>query len=370
MKVLHVSGARKWGGNEQQLVYLVEELERKGVDQYLFGYEKSVLATRLEDSAIRRLLIPYVKPYKKEYRRKLKDIIQEHKIDLIHLHTSDSVTGYVVTDMLHGLHTKTVFSKKGISRKTSFLSKYKYNYRKIHKIICVSEVVKEHFKKVLHPSQHEKLGVVYDAVKPSSKQEHLESTVQLASLLNLEDTTVILGNIANHTDAKDLKTLLKTIHHLIYDLQVTHVHLVQIGQYSKRTEELKELVSQLQLESYISFLGFKENAISYLPQFTLYVMTSQREGGPTTVLEAFSQHIPVVSTKVGVVGEAIEDGTNGYITQVGDYQNLARKIKILIEDKALQTKFAELSYAKFLNSFTTNHLGTETLKVYQSVLEE
>ena len=39
MKVLHISGARSWGGNEQQLVYVIQELKKVGVESFIFGVE-------------------------------------------------------------------------------------------------------------------------------------------------------------------------------------------------------------------------------------------------------------------------------------------------------------------------------------------
>ena len=368
MNVLHISGARSWGGNEQQLLYLTEELYQKGINQFLFGYENSILSKRLQNDAVKQILIPYVKPYKKSYRKSLKNILDTNEIDIIHLHTSDAVTGYVITDLLFNLDVKTVFSKKGISRKTSFLSKYKYNYKNIHKIICVSKVVENHFKEVLYKSRHHKLCVVYDAVRLQAEGDCKVTFVDLKASLNLSDKIFLIGNIANHTDAKDLETLIRTLHHLIYELKITNVYLAQIGSFSKRTEELKALVKQLHLDSYITFFGFKQDASGFMPQFNMFLMTSQREGGPTTVLEAFSQKIPVVSTKVGVVVEAIEDGINGFSTNVGNYKKLAKKIKRLWSNNELQQTFATRSYSKFQKNFTVEQLGKETLKVYQEVL--
>ncbi|UZO80488.1 glycosyltransferase family 4 protein [Aquimarina sp. ERC-38] len=369
MRVLHISGARGWGGNEQQLLYLSEELANRGVEQHLFGYQNSVLSQRLQEDIIRQHLIPYVKPYKKTYREALTNIVKHYRIDLIHLHTSDSVTGYVITDLFSNLKVKAVFSKKGISRKVSLLSKYKYNYKNIHKIICVSTIVKDHFKTVLVKKVHHKLCVVYDGVQQQEPNK-VTTIKDLKKDLHLLQDIKIIGNIANHTDAKDLFTLLKTISYLTHELKITNIHLIQIGEFSRRTEELKRLIIKLNIEKYVSFLDFEKEAINYMSQFTVFVMTSQREGGPTTVLEAFSQKIPVVSTRVGVVAEAIENGNNGFIDNVGDYKGIANHIKSLIQDPFLRKEFADQSFNLFQEKFTREKLGLETLNIYKEVLSD
>ncbi|GAA3509397.1 glycosyltransferase [Aquimarina addita] len=366
MKVLHISGAKSWGGNEQQLIYLIEQLNRLGVAQSLFCYENTKLCELAGAYEINVITIPRLKPYNKAYRKLLKKCVIENNFDLLHLHTSDSVTGYVITDILMRLKTKTVFSKKGISRKISALSKYKYNYKNIHKILCVSQVVLNHFEEVLYAKNHSKLCVVYDGVKVEN--EVLASDFNIRREFDIDNETKIIGNIANHTRAKDLPTLIKTLHALIYEKNFKDIHMIQIGEFSKLTPELQELVKDLKLEDYISFIGFKTQASLLLPQFDVYLMTSEREGGPTTVLEAFYKKVPVVSTEVGIVGEAIEDAKNGFLTQVGDVAALADKLKILLESSSLSTKFKEISYQQFILNYTAKKLGNNTYQIYKEIV--
>ncbi len=366
MKVLHVSGARSWGGNEQQLLYLIEELNNYGVEQSLFCYQDTPLSNAMKGLNINVIAITFEKPYKNGYRKHLKNAVEKYHFDLIHLHTSDSVTGYVVSDLLEKLHTKTVFSKKGVSRNVSVLSKYKYNYKNIHKILCVSGVVYDHFKEVLYKKNHTKLCVVYDGVKVNDKLEKPDADIRAE--LGIPNDIKIIGNIANHTKAKDLGTLIKTIDVLVNQKNVHDIHVIQMGEFSKRTQEFKDMVSDYKLEKHISFVGFRKNASSFLPQFDMYLMTSEREGGPTTVLEALYKKVPVVSTEVGIVGEAIKDGENGFVTSVGDHESLANKLEILLNNESLGESFSELSFQKFMNSYTAKKLGENTYKVYKEVL--
>ncbi len=366
MKVLHISGARSWGGNEQQLLYLVQELKKYDVVQSLFCYENTPLFEVVSTLGINVIAIPYSKPRKKGYRESLQKAIATNNFDLLHLHTSDSVTGYVLTDLLKKLNTKTVFSKKGVSRKVSFLSKLKYNYKNIDKVLCVSKVVYDHFKEVLFTRNHTKLCVVHDGV--SVEEETMQPESDIRAELNLPKETKIVGNIANHTKAKDLKTLVRTLDVLINKKNQKDVHLVQMGDFSKRTQELKAMVSTFGLENHITFVGFRKNASAYLPQFDVYLMTSEREGGPTTVLEALYKKVPVVSTNVGVVQEAIEEGKSGFIASVGDAEALADKVEVLLSDDLMRTSFAEAGYKRFIEAFTTEKLGESTYQVYKEVV--
>lgn len=366
MKILHVTGARGWGGNEQQLVDVIPELNKVNVESIIFGVENSVLHKYAIKHGFIFITCKDEKLNKPKNYKHLSKVVKNLKPSLIHLHTSDSVTVYTISDLLFKLKTPTVFSKKGISRKMSILSKFKYNYKNINKILCVSQAVKDHFEEVIASKNHDKLCVVYDGVKVTNDSN--KSSEDIRTTYQIVNDVQIIGNIANHNGAKDLPTLVKTLHVLVNEKQIKDIHLLQIGTFTRATPKLKELVAEYQLEDYITFTDFKENASSLLPQFDIFLMTSKREGGPTSVLEAFYKKVPIVSTRVGVVGEAIEDGINGFIADVEDYNTLANKIEILLKEDSLKSSFKEISYYKFLNNFTTEKLGKNTYKVYQEVL--
>ena len=95
---------------------------------------------------------------------------------------------------------------------------------------------------------------------------------------------------------------------MVNNLNRKDIKFIQIGEFTKNTPELKQLVKDKGLEDAIIFTDKIENASSLVPQFDAFLMTSQREGGPTSVLEAMLLGTPVVSTQVGVVPDVIQDG--------------------------------------------------------------
>lgn len=367
MTVLHISGARSWGGNEQQLVDLIPELNKLDVDNIVYGIEDSPLHQFLLDTGTLFLCGIEKKISKKGNFRQLKRIAQKYNPDIIHLHTSDSVTLFVLTDLLYRIKIPAILSKKGLGNSMSLLSLYKYNYKNIKKIICVSKAVKRDLQKdVIKEINHHKLKVVYDGVNLDRTQ--IVRTERIQEVFNIKADITILGNIANHTKAKDLGVLVKTMDYLVNQLNVRDVHLVQIGEFSKITPELKSQINNLNLESYISLVGFQNNALDFMPQFDIYVMSSQREGLPITIFEAFYKKTPVVSTNAGGIPEAIEDGVNGYLVEVKDYKTLAKKIALLINDKELKLQFSKKSEVIFYNRFVANITAKNTHGIYKKVI--
>ncbi len=364
MKILHLSGAKSWGGNEQQLLLLINELKTKKTQNIILGVKNTILEKECKNNKIR--FIPCKKKSIKNLKnlKFLKEIIKKEKPDILHLHTSDSVTLYVLADAFLNLNTPTVFSKKGVSRSVSFLSKIKYNYKNIDKIICVSKEVKHHFKTVLKPENHKKISVIYDAVKniePVKKED-------LKLKYNIPKKHKIIGNIANHTAAKDLFTFIKTAAVVVNELQEKNVHFIQIGSFSKLTDEYLELAAKLNIDKHITFTGFIPEAYTFLSQFDVFLLTSEREGGPTSAIEAFSRKIPVISTSVGVIKEIIEHKKNGFIYPVANHKGLANGIKTMLENEVLRNDFSNQLYKKYTHYFTSENIAEKTLKLYKTLI--
>ncbi|MCL5428926.1 MAG: glycosyltransferase family 4 protein [Chloroflexi bacterium] len=68
----------------------------------------------------------------------------------------------------------------------------------------------------------------------------------------------------------------------------------------------------------------------------LYLITSREEGGPEGVLESLASGIPLVTTKVGLAPDAVENRRNGMLVDVEDVKALVDAASELIEDKALR----------------------------------
>ena len=129
-----------------------------------------------------------------------------------------------------------------------------------------------------------------------------------------------------------------------------------------------ETLIQNILTNNIKIVGFLDNAFSLIPQFDLYFMSSEWEGLPITIYESFFQKTVVISTRAGGIPEAIKHDDNGLLSDIKDYEGLAKNISRLIKNSELKETFVKKSYALVLNKFTTKQLAVNTLSVYKDVL--
>jgi glycosyltransferase involved in cell wall biosynthesis len=366
MKVLHVSGARGWGGNEQQMMYVIPELENLGVNNIVFGLDNSLLQKQCLDKKIKFIGVKSRKLNKFSNYFILRKIVESEKPNLIHLHTSDSLTVFAISDLLFGLKTKTVFSKKGMGVSGSFLSKIKYNYKGVNCIFCVSNSVKRDFSKILSNKNKSKTKVIHDCVSLEILKE--KPIFNCRNKFSISNESKIIGNIANHTAAKDIETLINTVDYLVNNLKRKDFVLIQLGEFSKLTSHYVNLIKRKNLEKFIIFTDKIDKAYTLNPQFDIFLMTSQREGGPTSVLEAMLLNVPIVSTDVGVISEVIVNNENGYISAVKDAKSLAVNINSLIDNQLLCDKFANISKLKVEKEFNAEYISHKTFLAYQETI--
>jgi glycosyltransferase involved in cell wall biosynthesis len=368
LKVLHVNGARGYGGNEQQLIDVANKLSELGVSNGVFCADKSELSKLLENSDDIISFIADHRSFKSlENRRYFKKIILEFEPDIIHLHNSNSLSLFIYTNVFSKIHVPVVFSKKGMGSSMSFLSRFKYNYKGISKIICVSTTTFNAMKiDVMFKNNYHKLVVVPDGIDTTRSNQGNQYFNQK---ITNDSKGISIGHVANHNNAKDLPTLLQAIHHLVYILGFKDFKVEQIGEVKKGlTEDLLCLAAELKINDHIKFHGFIEDAINLNKKVDIIVVSSKREGGPSSLLEAMSLNKPIVSTNAGVVPEAIIDGVTGFIVPVGDYKMLAKKILILAKDKKMRNTFGEAGFHHFTQNFTAQKSAEKTLDIYNQLI--
>lgn len=83
----------------------------------------------------------------------------------------------------------------------------------------------------------------------------------------------------------------------------------------------------------IHIIGERSNIGDYMNLADYFVLSSDFEGLPLTLLEAMSMGVTPISTPAGGVADVIKDGANGYITKGFDDEEFYQKIKMIIKTK-------------------------------------
>ncbi len=131
--------------------------------------------------------------------------------------------------------------------------------------------------------------------------------------------------------------------------------------------KIRNMVSELNLEGKVIFMGIQENIIPLLNISDLYMLPSKSEGFGLSALEALSCEVPVIGTNIGGLKEVVEHGKSGFVFNPGDINSMIEAaIKILsCKDTRMEMGHEARRRAKF---FDSRLIMPKYLKYYEKVL--
>lgn len=173
---------------------------------------------------------------------------------------------------------------------------------------------------------------------------------------------IMVGRFA---EQKDYSILLRAVKQL-EDITSLEVQLVGNGPLFTATQQLAE---ELELKAKVVFLGTRSDVPELLAGADIFVLTSNWEGFPITILEAMRAGLPVIASDVGGCGEAVVHGETGYLVPRNDLESLVLYLNRLISDADLRVVMGNKGRTRYLENFSVEQMVQKTFALYQSVLE-
>jgi glycosyltransferase involved in cell wall biosynthesis len=116
-------------------------------------------------------------------------------------------------------------------------------------------------------------------------------------------------------------------------------HAVMLGS-GPLQPDVKDRIQTYGLEDYIELPGWVDEPVDYYHRSRIFVLTSERDALPLTLLEAMATGLACVVTGVGNVPDVVNDGENGIIANTRNAESLAAEIRRLQTDSDLYERVA------------------------------
>ena len=340
----------------------MEELEAKGILQYVLCFENGEFFKRASEKAFHVIPLPKKGGMSLQSAYRIKELCRSLKIQVIHTHDSKAHTLAFLAGFLFKNPTPIVVSRRvDFPIGKSLFSRIKYNDQKVAKIICVSQAIQN----IMKPSIQDKnkLCTIHSGID-LARFEGLTKGAILRTKFGISPDEFIIGNTSAIAPHKDYYTWVETAEILVKKQFPAKFVIMGDGPLMN---EMKLYVQSKNLSQHIFFNGFEKNILPLLNELDLFLITSTTEGLGTSILDAFACKIPVVATQAGGIPELVQHQKTGLSSPIKNANDLADNVQLLLSDTELKNELKQQAFL-LLNSFSKKHTAEKTLEVYQSIV--
>lgn len=251
---------------------------------------------------------------------------------------------------LHGAEFQVFYNDESSLTKQSHI---RATFKLADKVIVLSTQWQQWMKTIVHTPS--KICVVYNTVP----------VLPLPKKTEKKDIILFLGRLGKRKGVDDLINAFSLISQQHPNAEL---HLGGDGDehfYNK-------MIADLQLESRVKLLGWVsgDDKTQHIANAAIYCLPSYNEGFPMGVLEAMSSKIPVVSSKVGGIPDAITDKQEGLLIDAGDVDGLASALSVLLSDSELRDRYANAAFKKYTDNFSPEVINAQLEGIYNELLAD
>lgn len=360
MRVLHVEGGSRLYGGAQQVLYLLEGLAGRGVDNLLACPRGSALARRAAPFAEVHAM-PMGGDLDIRMASRLARLMRDRRPDLVHLHSriGADVMGGLAAHWrgLPAIHTRRVDNPE-----PGLLAAPKYRLHR--RVIAISEGIARVLRDTGLPEA--KLRVVRSAV-PVTDWERPCRRPAFAAALGLPEDALSIGVIAQLIPRKGHRFLLDALPALL--ARYPTLHLVCFGQGPEEAA-LRGRIAADGLIGRVHLAGFRDDLRLLLPCLDLVVHPALLEGLGVSLMQAAAAARPIVASRTGGIPEVVHDEENGLLVPPGDSIRLGAAIDRLLADAHLRERLGAAGHALMVREHGIDAMVEGNLAVYREVLAE
>lgn len=369
-KVIHIIDNFRLGGAQTFLRDLVIQQNRNGLIEphvcSLVG--KNWISDQVEEAGIRLFSFDVdrrnpVDIVKISFR--LFSLIKKNNYDLVHTHLNiANILGRLIAIIARKpviVHEQR--NEKEVINNIEILFSITLNL-KTSKVICVSESTRS-FNIDVKRVPAAKIVIIPNSIDLnifSPKSVFLKRS-NLLSDLGMEFAEYIVIGVGRLVKEKRYDLFLMTAHQVLK--KKTNVIFLIVGDGDQRGE-LERLSTDLGLSSNVRFLGERAKVVDYLGNSDLFLLLSDFEGLPLTILEAMAMGLPIVATDVDGTGEVLSQG-GGILIERNNYLQAAKSVLGLLDDPLKRRKLAEEGQCIVQAQYNIKSIVKQIDKVYEEV---
>ncbi len=276
-------------------------------------------------------------PYELALSSKLVDTIKLHHIDLLHVHYAipHAYAGYMAKKMLEeeGIYVPMVTTLHGtditlVGKHPFYKPAVTFSINESDIVTSVSQNLKERTLEIFDiKGEIEVIPNFIDAKKYSTSFTDCQRTNMA------KDNERIVTHISNFRKVKRIPDVIKIFHKI---QKTIPSKLIMVGDGPEKAGA-EILCEKLGISDSVIFLGNSNEIDKILCFSDLFLLPSESESFGLAALEAMINKTPVISSNAGGIPEVNTDGVTGFLSDVGDIEDMAENALVILgKDETLK----------------------------------
>jgi glycosyltransferase involved in cell wall biosynthesis len=364
VKVVQIVPMLSPGGAERVAVHIARGLNRLRYEPLVISFAGRVgcdLDHMLEDAGIEARYLGKHPGFDFRVYGRLDSVLKEYKPDVIHTHLH--VLRYALPSMLlmkrvAMVHTVHNLAEREIEPRARLIQRYALTHGV--KPVAVAEEVAASLASLygIH-----RCRVISNCIPTDLYANPLTPRKEWRAKEGFKDSDVLFVCVARFAPQKNHALLLKSFAQ--GPASDPRAHLVLVGEGDLRAD-LEEQSRKLNLAGKVHFLGLRSDIPDVLGAMDVFVLSSDYEGNPLSVLEAMASGLPVVSTGAGGVPNLFEAGKEGFLVAPGDLHGLAKSMNSLLKYEAARQSMGAAAASRARKNYDVENM----IRAYEEVYED
>ena len=357
MSILHVVGAKVWGGGEQYVFDMCDELHRRGVDVYTLIDKRNISFYERFNTVSKALVSNLYALQGLTSLYSVAKIIKEEGITSIHCHSGKYILLCVFLKKMTGI--KLFFYKHNvIARKDDAYHQWIESH--VDGFICVSKCV---YDVQVNPKYSDKYHLLYNGVNTYRFPE-ITNEIECHSN-DCIDRPFIIGYAGRIVENKGIYVLLEAIHALYqYDKNIK----LRICGDGKNVDiaYMKQYIIDHSMDSFVEYIGFQEDINQFYRSLDCLVAPAMvKEAFGLVLCEAMYCKTLVTASQSGAQHEIIKHDESGILLEHVSSSEIFNTLVNVLKNPDKRKKIALNGYKHVNENFTIRKMVDRICEIIQ-----
>ncbi len=334
-----------FGGSGVVATELGMELAKKGHEVHFITYKQPVRLEQLSRNIhFHEVNVPeyplfHFQPYELALSSKLVNMVKLYEIEVLHVHYAipHAYAGYMAKKMLEeeGIFIPMVTTLHGtditlVGNHPFYKPAVTFSINHSDVVTSVSQSLKDDTLNLFNITRE--INVVPNFIDVDN---YMKNFTDCQRSLMAEDDEIIISHISNFRPVKRVRDVLKIFEIICREKKAK---LIMVGEGPDK-EMAENLVFEMGIQDRVLFVGQSNEVDKILCFSDLFPLPSEKESFGLAALEAMVNGVPVISTNTGGLPEVNVDGVSGYLSDVGNVEEMGRNALMILKDVSTLNKF-------------------------------